>query len=263
MSDFIILGLLGPAGTGKDLVADRFAHHNLVKVAFADPIKRFLRKAFDLSYDQLWGESDKRDKEFDINESWWLNAVDSFNAASTEIITEVLDPGVKVNAFIKLYEWFTRLRSTYGTKISPRIILQTLGTEWGREVDPLMWARYGHRIANKLRSGYSYTYHEGLFVDNTAWENPYAGVVIPDHRFINEVRYTNEQPGTAMIRLKRPAYPGKEVGIAGHKSEEEHKNIPDSMVDLVMELPEGIEKVHAIVDEVYANKEWMKPKSLL
>ena len=46
--DFTVIGLLGPAGSGKDLVGDWFVDKGLTKVSFADPMKRFVQRAFGL-----------------------------------------------------------------------------------------------------------------------------------------------------------------------------------------------------------------------
>lgn len=57
----MILGLSGHAGCGKDSMADRLvSRHGFVKVALADPLKRFCREAFGFTVQQLWGPSQYR-----------------------------------------------------------------------------------------------------------------------------------------------------------------------------------------------------------
>lgn len=143
--EFTVLGLLGPAGSGKDLVADYLQKKNFVKIAFADPMKRFAKKAFNLSNEQLWGESYQRNGEFFVDEAWWMEVIGHFGPASQELINEVLEVGTRTEGYLKLHDWLSRLRMDYREKISPRVILQTLGTEWGRSVDPLMWIRYAYQ----------------------------------------------------------------------------------------------------------------------
>ena len=58
-----IFALMGKAGSGKDTVADIFNSYNYQKIAFADPLKRYVMDAFDLTYDQLWGPSQLRQEE--------------------------------------------------------------------------------------------------------------------------------------------------------------------------------------------------------
>lgn len=52
---------LGPAGAGKDTVADMLcAKHNFVKVALADEIKRTAMRWYGFTEEQLWGPSELR-----------------------------------------------------------------------------------------------------------------------------------------------------------------------------------------------------------
>jgi len=255
MSEFNIIGLLGQAGSGKDLVADYFVSKGYVKVAFAGPMKRFLKQAFGLTNEQLWGESDKRNEEFDVNEEWWLSAVEKFNSAAEEIIHLVLEDGFRVQGFVALYDWFTKLRSEYGRRISPRVILQTLGTDWGRVVDPLMWVKYAHKIAQDLEyGGWAYSQQEGLYPED--YDAP-KGIVIPDTRFLNEIDYLRSLGNGYVLRIKRLAKKPKEIlGVPNHPSEEEQKEIPDGKVNLILECGEGKEKVHSLVEYVYTRELW-------
>ena len=57
----MIIGISGYAGVGKDSLSNYLvSNHNFVKIAFADKIKRILMDLYDLSYQQLWGESKNR-----------------------------------------------------------------------------------------------------------------------------------------------------------------------------------------------------------
>lgn len=237
--DFTVLGLLGPAGSGKDLLADWFCEHGFLKVSFADPIKRFARDVFRLTNEQLWGPSPERNKKFQVDDSWWFWAIGRLGTGSLELMTEVLEYKYKTTGFLALHSWFTTLRRSFPTEISAREILQTLGTEWGREVDPLLWAKYAHHVAGILREDPTrgYTHVEGLSRPSLKGTKRAQGVIIPDHRFANEVATTQEFDGF-VIRLRRLALEEKTVGIAGHKSEAEQKTIPDSAFDLVLEIEE-------------------------
>jgi hypothetical protein len=250
---FTVLGLVGPAGSGKDLVADWFIENQkFIKIAFADPMKRFVLRAFPaVTIEQLWGPSEERNREFEVSELWWFEAIGHFGSAASEIVNDVLDAGNRVDGYLKLHDWFTWLRRQYPKTISARYILQTLGTEWGRAVDPLMWAKYAHKVAAKIREGRStYHQHQGVveFVD-PCFE--YRGVIIPDHRFKNEVELTQEQGGY-VIRLRRLAHEGGDgnVGIQGHVSEMEMRSIPADTFDLELLLEEGIDKVHKALEAV-------------
>lgn len=257
MSDkeFVVIGLLGPAGSGKDLVADWMTNKGFVKVSLADPMKRFVMRTFGIDVERLWGP-DKRNEMFDVDESWWFEAIGHMGDASKEIVNDVLQEGNRVSGYLKLHEWMTTLRSTYRDKISARVILQTLGTEWGREIDPLMWARYAHKIARDLKNlgdNAAYTQYEGVVAIP---RGGLVGVVIPDHRFFNEVQCTHENGGF-VFRLRRLSMENAPtVGIEGHKSEAEQKGLADDLFDVVFNFPEGIDKVHEMLETAFAEKSW-------
>jgi hypothetical protein len=87
---------------------------------------------------------------------------------------------------------------------SPRVLAQTLGTEWGRElIHPEMWVLLG---AQRFRE------HAGT--------GPF---VIPDMRFDNEAQMVR-QLGGVVIKVHRPGV----AAIAAHKSE---AGVSSSLID--------------------------------
>lgn len=257
MNEFERLGIVGSAGSGKDLVSDWFVDRGFVKISFADFAKRFLSKAFGLTEFQLWGESSKRDEEFEVNDNWWSNAALRLTTSLKEILEDVLAPGKRSEGILKLLDWFSGLRRDYPTRISSRVMLQTFGSDWGRQVDMDMWAEATHRTIDVLSlGGFVYTQRYGL-VHNRNADSP-KGVIISDHRFINEMELTRMYDGH-LIKVKRLSSQDKiPPGIKGHISETEQMMVEDSNFDLILELPEGIENVHSILDEVYKDKAWKK-----
>ncbi len=236
--DYPLIGLEGGAGSGKDLVADWFAsRHGYTKIAFADPLKRFAHKAFGFTADALWGSSGNRNQMYDVDEAWWFNASGLIPQATDELMNGgVVKPGYRATGYLKLLEWFTNTRKNWPHTISPRLILQTLGTEWGRAVDPGMWVDYAYDcISDLARNEISYTQVGGTV--RAPHPPPSNGVCIPDHRFLNEIELTQAKGGM-VIRLRRPALEEKTVGVEGHRSETERKTIPDSAFDLVLEIGE-------------------------
>lgn len=256
------IGLLGPAGSGKDLVADWLCREvGFIKIPFADPIKRFASRCFGIDYDRLWGPSEKRNEVFEIDDRWWHAAIERMKNASNEITQDVLEDGVRVEGFLRMYDWVKNLRTDYEDKISARVILQTLGTEWGRAVDGTMWAKYAHKVIRILKAdeGAFYSQTQGVFHDENADNPDYKGVVIPDHRFLNEIDIT-KAAGGYVFRLRRLEQEKKEesVGIAGHRSEAEQKTIPDEVFSHVFNFEEGVDKVYATLDEAFEKKPWVK-----
>lgn len=259
---FEILGLLGPAGSGKDLTADWLVGKGFAKVAFADPMKRFALYTFGLGWERLWGPSEKRNEMFQVSDAWWFEAIGHLGDSAEEILQEILPVGSKTEGYLKLHDWLSGLRKSYRNEISARIILQTLGTEWGRSIDPLMWARYTYKVANFLKhqDNSYYTQGDGLkYPDPGIKIDRPKGIVIPDHRFKNEVDATHEAGGY-VLRLCRLAMEKDRpnIGVAGHKSEAEQKELSDDLFDAVLNFPEGVSKVHELLETAYAEKLWTK-----
>ncbi len=97
--------------------------------------------------------------------------------------------------------------------VSPRKMLQTLGTEWGREmVSPDIWIKH---LEGRLHSIEKRT---GLL-----------GLVIPDVRFQNEVDFVHELGGEVW-RIDRPENPN--AISSGHSSELSPLGVDDLIVNI-------------------------------
>jgi len=125
MSQYKVIGITGPAGSGKDTAADFLLERlpfGYRKVSFAGPLKEMVATGLGLSHDQLYGDE-------------------------KDIVDDV-----------------------YG--ITPRRIMQTLGTEWGRNlIHPDVWVK----------------------VMESLYSRPgYGELVIPDVRFENEADFVRE-----------------------------------------------------------------------
>ncbi len=82
---------------------------------------------------------------------------------------------------------------------SPRQLLQSLGTEWGRDhVNEDLWARC-LEVRNK-----------GIFVEGE------TGIVVPDARFLNEAEFTRAYDGV-LIWVLRPDL--EKITTSNHRSE--------------------------------------------
>lgn len=92
---------------------------------------------------------------------------------------------------------------------SPRYLMQTLGTEWGRAlVSDGVWLAVAHaKIEAARKAGF-------------------AGVVIPDIRFDNEAEWVNEMGGE-VVHLVRPGA----VQVNAHASE---NGIADHLVEYLI-----------------------------
>jgi len=88
---------------------------------------------------------------------------------------------------------------------SPRELLQTLGTQWGRDlVHRQIWCRHMHRRLQEYQ-------------DNWA-----ASVVIPDVRFVDEARFIHSHGGV-IWRVIRPG--AETTAHSDHTSEQEQQRI--------------------------------------
>ncbi len=245
-----IIGITGQAGSGKDTVADHLVQrHGYVKIALADPIKRLGREVFGFTDDQLWGPSEKRnahDKRYDYFcsirpggakfgpktplecaakdcNAGWYSAAKAFQAYADEWLADVL-PGGDLDL---LYTWFSALGNDYA-RLSPRIMLQLLGTEWGRQAaDKNIWVNYMLRIANRVLEGEEYDRRVGL-IGEAPGATALVGVIVSDVRFANELIAIKEAGGK-LIRVRRPETDtlSSKTGIAGHPSEMEQKQFND------------------------------------
>jgi len=136
--------------------------------------------------------------------------------------------------------------------LTPRVALQFIGTEVGRNVYADTWVDIFKRYATAVMAGtHFYTRTEGL-QPNRRFRRFFAkkpqGIVCPDLRFKNEVKGIHDVGGL-VVRLTRFGKDGL-VGIKGHASEEEQKTISDLDLDGVIQVPEGIPAYHKAIEQL-------------
>lgn len=205
-----IIGLNGEAGSGKDTAAKFIREYDLRadSIALADPLKTLARDVFLFTDDQLWGPSSSRNapyRHYGERRWYWPFENDArygtrarFHLHAESWLDAVLPAGVDFDgALEELEEWLDDcLRQR---RITPRYVLQTLGTEWGRTIDKDIWVKTALRRAAALKDG--------------------DAVLITDVRFINEARAI-VAGGGQVWRIERPG-----AGLSGtagaHVSEKE------------------------------------------
>jgi hypothetical protein len=270
-----LIGVCGQLGSGKDTVADRLADgHRLMRIALADPIKRFGKHVFGFTDKQLWGPSEFRnafDARFHTCEIL-SSGVRLTPTTRMSDLRKVCDPGWSTSAanlldygpgwvkdlvpeanqaevFDLLLFWFESLGNKY-PELSPRIALQHLGTEWGRRaVGDDVWVDYMVRIAREAMDGqYVYDHKNGLLRDQSS---SHIGVVVSDIRFKNEIDAIRARGGK-VIRVHRPDTDTGAVGtgITAHASEVEQQSFSDDMFDIVVMNNRTLEDLFDIVDSI-------------
>lgn len=240
----MLLVISGEAGSGKDTVAEKLATYlNAECVSFADPIKRIVFKAFDFPYDVLWGESSKRnlpDSRYFAGSPEWpkarnrlINTVTSdqwLRAANLEISQPIL------------LDWISQLEANCeADPITPRLVLQTLGTEIGRALFPNIWVDLAtHQIGLLLKGNHSYSKIEGAVPSL----NSVSSVIVTDGRFPNEIQAIKRMGGKT-LRIVSPDSAKTRAAFSKHASESAMKTMPDSSFDFVYrnDKAQGLEKL--------------------
>ncbi len=234
----MLIGIHGLAGSGKDTLADWFvAERGFVKLSFADAMKNFCLSVFkDIDPKYLFGPSKLRSSmvRTELAPLWGLTAYE-FASRLT---------GENSRAYDRLKSWVCSMHARGVVPV--REMLQTLGSEWGRSVDPLIWVKnlYQNELPREVAPS--------TWGWNSEWGFPPAvvqGVVVPDHRFENEVRYT-QSIGGYVIKLRRSQELRGEIvgGVKGHASE---AGVADSVCNLVLDATEGLHKVRFLQEAVW------------
>ena len=277
MDKLNIIGVNGQLGSGKDTVADCFVDEGYVKVALADPMKRFCRDIFGFTEKQLFGPSDYRndlDKRYSVDASGPHNRSRGWDEAEKNIkdlglvwIRELMptaEPAALVPVLDSLLHWFSELRLKHA-QLSPRIALQKLGTEWGRQaLYKDVWIDYNHRTVKKLLQydgrldvHYDYTSFNGLVVVEASPN--YLGVVIPDVRFENELEFILEHKGKTIKVVLPDTYDmAADTGVSSHASEMEQQGFDINLFSAIISNDGTLDKLKedmSILAGAYADQD--------
>lgn len=181
-----LIGICGPAGSGKDTLAQGIAAMDVYVVYhFADPIKNAINAMFG------FGPVHWEDREWKEAPIPWLGEVWDTDSGT---------PGEP-------------------SRVSPRYLAQTLGTEWGREtVDANIWLKIAQHKFSKVSGNATMT--GGRIVG--------MGMIIPDVRFDNEAQWI-KNAGGLLLQIERPSM--EEISENSHASE---AGIDPALIDAVV-----------------------------
>lgn len=232
-----IIGISGRIGSGKDTVgkiieiltdSPHFTTDAVVEFLdrdildpkwqvkkFADTIKDMVCMMLDCTRKEL---EDREFKEKELGEEWW-----KVSSCGTGTLNDYLSSKHLISPEDTII------------KITPRLLLQLLGTECGRQIlHPNIWV-------NSLMSGYKFMDTNGV---------RYPKWIITDLRFPNEVKSIQDRGGLT-IRIERPArmnYFGSQI-LTG-KPEQEHESetaLDDAEFDFTINNDGSL---HSLVEEV-------------
>lgn len=264
---FIILGFMGESGHGKDFCGHWFERERgFVRVAFADVMKRFVERVFGFPAAALWGDSTVRNQPVlphaahcELNRAAWDRAAGAFLRSVADFVNELIpSPHESLVAYedyvAVLVDWFGDCRDRAGAGLlSPRTVLQLLGTEYGRHIRLDLWVDYLHQqVIPRIREGAVYHSRFGFTGEVS---RPPPGVVITDHRFRNEVEATRARGGhvVKVVRLAHRGQPNaaEAAGVGGHASEVEQRDLPDTLYSSRLELQEGAAQAYPQIEALY------------
>lgn len=225
-----VIGILGKSGSGKDTLADYILKKiSFAKIAFADPMKRFLHSEFGLGEELLWGSSENRNKV-------------------------VGDP--------RDHNDFHSYLHSLG--IDSRKLLISLGTDWGRDmIDENIWINLSLSHVDRLLSKESNIYYRThgvidislakfLGIDERKYTANPKGVVFSDCRFPNEVESILKNDGV-VIKIKRDSEGFK---YASSTPEIVQDTILDSEVDYVIDNNSDIKSLFHKANDILTDISW-------
>jgi len=157
-----LIGLAGPAGVGKDTVADYLVEtHNFTKFSFSDALYDEVATAYGMSKASLY---DRDTKELPM-----LALAPKF-CQDWDFVQVLEAQGFALNQ-----------------PISPRRILQLWGTDYRRAQDPMYWIKQAALFAHAWLQVQQATIDEG--------NEPKAGLVNASVRFDNECQFITQNKG--------------------------------------------------------------------
>ena len=257
-----IIVLCGQAGSGKSTLGTYLSYnHGATCIALADPIKRICQYVFEFTDEQLWGPSQLRGEVDKRDPKNIEKLLDQKTIWSDPGLYGVLPPAYNPTFARSCFsDWAEGCFLKTKEGLTPRYCLQTLGTEWGRAIDPNLWIKIGLDTATKLLEDPSLIYIPSKGIqkrDPEIREWKTGGIVITDGRFRNEILEVKKVGGIA-VDLRRGGLPKLPKT---HPSETELEGIPLHWFDYVIFNNSNMRDLHAKADSLIS-KVWHPGEAL-
>lgn len=130
---------------------------------------------------------------------------------------------------------------------SYREMMQTLGTEWGRDMMTQdVWINLVQKKWDWVKDGCPHETHLGRISNlHLGKEQVTQGMILSDLRFDSEAEWVRSQGGI-VIQIER-GEPGRSPGILGHQSE---AGVDSKLVDLLVSNEGSLKELHELLDSI-------------
>jgi hypothetical protein len=170
-----LIGISGKINSGKDLagkILNDLSGDIFENKKFADKLKNIVCMLIGCTREQL---EDRDFKEKELGEEWWYYTDSLFNSTDSE---------ENLYSYSKYHRQLKNDLDFYIIKLTPRTLLQLLGTECGRQIiHPNIWVN-------------------ALFADYDTSSNYDSNWIITDVRFPNECQAIKDRGGI-VIKINR------------------------------------------------------------
>jgi hypothetical protein len=211
-----LIGLAGPAGVGKDTVADYLVtNHGFTKFSFSDPLYEEVAQAFGIDKALLYDREKKEQPMEGLN--YWFCTDKDFQRMMFKLLAA---DGVKYPG-----DWWP----------SPRWVLQRWGTDYRRAQDPEYWIKKAVAFVEMWWKREQERQHDADYV-------PSGGLVNCSVRFPNERSFVQQYNGEVW-HIRREGW-DKVMGSDSTKNYVAEAGLPPAPEDKVVFNNGTIEQLH-------------------
>lgn len=237
MSRLSVIALMGKSKSGKDtfgqMLLEAGGPGGGVSIAFADKLKQVCADVFDVPLEEMYSEAGKA-------ASMGLPCLVCPLCKSIDCKEITIER--EKNAACSTCGAVGELRG-FLSEWTRRTVLQYIGTEGFRRIDPSVWVKHALRTARAaLTEGVEIVSASDSKREGVRFISKF--VVITDCRFRSEMDAVLAGGGEVW-RIKRPLTDDAKAGIGGHQSETEMDSIPDDMFQRVIVNDGSLEQLKA------------------